>query len=405
MSYRWFIAKRYLRASRKTGFVSFITVFAILGVTIGTASVIIALSIINGFEREIKEKVFAFTSHVQVVGFQNQPLRNYRQSMTLVEQKIPEVVTMAPFVAKEAMVRYKERVDGIFLKGIDPTLDVQVSRRYLVEGRFLREDSGEAEAIIGRKLAGKLGIGLGETFVVFGIAIGREGTVLQPRAMVFRVVGLFESGMSEYDDIYVYTTLDKAQNLFQTGESVLGFDVFLKDLSAAGVVAGEIQELLGYPCYARTAAQLYRNLFAWIELQKKPAPILLGLIIVVATVNIIGTLLMLVLDKVHGIGVLKSIGASAADIRRIFLLQGSAIATIGVALGNLLAYALCWIQSSFKPLSLPSDIYFMSFVPVMMQPMDFVVVSCVVLALCLLAAVLPSRAAARLDPITILRFS
>ena len=403
MSYTWFIAKRYLRASRKAGFVSFITLFAILGVTIGTASVIVALSIINGFEKEIKEKVFAFISHVQVVGFQNQPLRDYRHSIALVEKEIHEVVTMAPFVGKEAMIRYGDVVDGIYLKGIDPTVDVQVSRRYLVEGRFLREETRDAEAIIGRKLATKLGMHLGETFIVFAIPPG-ESTI-QPRAMVFHVVGLFESGMSEYDDIYVYTTLDKAQKLLQVGDSVLGFDVFLNDVDAAGPVAHEIQELLGYPHYARTAAQLYRNLFSWIELQKKPAPILLGLIIIVATVNIVGTLLMLVLDKVHGIGVLKSIGASQADIRRIFLLQGLTIAAIGVTLGNVLAFGLCWIQSSFRPLSLPSDIYFMSFVPILMRASDFVLVSSIVLGLCLLAATLPSRTAARLDPITILRFS
>lgn len=407
MRYEWFIAKHYLHASRRAGFVSFITVFAILGVTIGTAAVIVALSIINGFEKEIKEKVFTFTSHVQVVGFQNQALSNYRHSIELVAATIPEVTTIAPFVAKEAMIRFKDKVDGIFLKGIDPTSDVQVSRHYLTEGQFLDKESRDPELIIGKKLADRLGVSLHEKVVVFGIP--RQGggnfALLQPRAMVFRVVGMFESGMSEYDDIYVYTTLEKAQSLFQLNESVLGFDVFLKDLNDAGRVAQQIQHLLGYPHYARTAAQLYRNLFAWIELQKKPAPILLGLIIIVATVNIIGTLLMLVLEKVHGIGVLKSIGASQGDIRAIFLIQGFVIAMVGVVLGNLLAYGLCWIQMTLKPFSLPSDIYFMSFVPVMMHATDFVLVSGIVLVLCVAAALLPSRAAARLDAINILRFN
>ena len=327
--------------------------------------------------------------------------------MRVVEQKIPDVAAIAPFVGKEAMVRYRDKVDGIYLKGIDPARDVRVYRRYLVEGRFLEDGSGEPEAIIGRKLARKLGIQPGEKFVAFGVPVntGHAGVVPQPRAMVLRIVGLFESGMSEYDDIYVYTTLSNAQKLFQVGDAILGFDVYLKDLNKSASIAGEIQALLGYPHYARTASQLYRNLFAWIELQKKPAPILLGLIIVVATVNIIGTLLMLVLEKVHGIGILKSIGASARDIRRIFLLKGLVISIIGVVLGNAIAYGLCFVQLVFKPLSLPSDIYFMSFVPVMMEPGDFIAVSCIVMVLSLSAAMLPARAAARLDPVTILRFS
>lgn len=395
-----------MQASRRAGFISFITGFAILGVMIGTAAVIIALSILNGFEKEIKEKVFGFTSHIQVVGFQNQPLREYQQSMLKVKESIPEVRAIAPFVAKEAMIRANEKVDGILLKGIDPRYDLNTTRRYLVKGRYLLNSATEQELVVGKKLANKLGVDVGDKVVVFGLPrhSGGDITMVQPRAMVFHIIGIFESGMAEYDDIYAFTTIEHAQKLFQLGDAVLGFDVLTKDFSQASKVASDIQKLLGYPHYARTAAQLYRNLFAWIELQKKPAPIILGLIVIVASVNIIGTLLMLVLEKTREIGVLKSIGASPRGIRNIFLMEGAIIGLVGVGLGNVVAYLLCWVQLTFKPLSLPSDIYFMSTVPILLRPENFLLVTVIVIVLCIVAALFPSKAAAKLDPIVSLRF-
>jgi lipoprotein-releasing system permease protein len=270
MTFSWFIAKRYLQATRKSGFVSFITGFSILGVTIGTAAVIVALSIISGFENEIKEKVFSFTSHVQVVGFQNLPLREYEQSLHIIKERIPDVVAIAPFVAKEAMIRAGDKVDGVLLKGIDPNNDLITVRGYLVEGRYLKGNQGEvrgqrpevSELVIGGKLAAKLGVSIGDKVVLFGLPrLSRsEAETLHPRAIMFQVVGIFESGMAEYDDIYVYSTLNDAQRLFQLGNTIHGFDIIASDLTRASSVGSEIQKLLGYPHYARTAAQLYRDL-------------------------------------------------------------------------------------------------------------------------------------------------
>jgi lipoprotein-releasing system permease protein len=370
---------------------------------LGTAAVIIALSILAGFEKEIKEKVFGFISHVQVVGFQGQPLDQYEASVKKVGQTIPQVRAITPVVAKEALIRAGENVDGVFLKGIDLKTDFSAASRYIIAGRYLSsQDSADAGMVIGRKLAAKLDVDVGSRVVV--LAIPRSAGGIVPRAAAFRVVGIFESGMSEYDDLYAFTTLSRAQALFQLGDAVLGYDILVRDPADASMVAAQVQSALGYPHYARTAPQLYKNLFAWIELQKKPAPIVLGLIIVVATVNIIGTLLMLVLDKMHDIGVLRSLGATPAAIRRVFILHGGLIGVLGIAFGNLLAYALCWVQLTFKPFSLPSDIYYMSSVPILLEPESFVVVSLFALTLCLSAAVLPARVASKIDPIQSLRY-
>ena len=180
--------------------------------------------------------------------------------------------------------------------------------------------------------------------------------------------------------------------------------MLLKDISTAPAVAEKIQDLMGYPYYPRTLFQLYRNLFTWIELQKEPVPIILGLIILVATVNIIGTLLMVVMEKTNQIGILKSMGASNLDIRKIFLYEGLFIGATGTILGNVFAFVVCWIQLHFQVLSLDSSIYFMTRVPVLFRWENFALVSIISVALCMVAAYVPSAIASRLDPIRSIRF-
>ncbi len=403
MSYNWYIAKRFIKSNRKSGFISFITGFSILGVTLGTAALIITLSILAGFEKEIKDKVFGFMTHIQVQGFQEQPLTDYDQNINLLKSNIKSIKGISPYIAKEGMIRAGENVDGVLLKGIDVENDLLTLKKYIVSGSYLSLIKDTSEILIGKKLALKLDVNINDKVVVLGLTVTGNG--LQPKAQAFRVVGIFESGMSEYDDLFAYTHLKNTQKLFSLESSVLGYDVVLDSLGKAKEVAKEIQDLLEYPHYARTAEQLYRNLFAWIELQKKPAPILLGLIIIVAVVNIIGTLLMIVLERMNDIGILKSLGMSNRSVQLVFLYQGLFISIVGIGLGNLLAYSLCIAQLKLHFFSLPSDIYYMTTVPILLQWENFVVVSLVITVLCLLTSLIPARAASKLDVITSLRFS
>jgi lipoprotein-releasing system permease protein len=405
MGYVSFVAARYLRSGRNNSFFSFITAIAVLGVMLGTATLIIALSVLGGFEREITEKVVGFTSHVQILGFQNQPLRHFRTSMIRIGHAYPVVTAISPFVAREALIRSREGVDGILLKGIDPLHDNSTTRRFIIAGAYDlgREQGGPPKLIVGRKLASKLGLAVGDRATVFGI--GRLVEQGQARVMQFRVTGIYESGMAEYDDVYAFTDLEDAQTLFQTGDGVTGFDLLLSRIDSAGAVAEGVQEMLGYPHYGRTVFETYRNLFSWIDLQKKPVPIVLGLIIIVATVNIIGTLLMMVLDKTREIGILAALGATPWGITGIFVRQGMIIGVTGTALGNLLAFALCYVQETFRVFSLPSDIYFMTSVPILLRPEYFLLVTAITLLLCLASSVLPARLASRLKPVNAIRFS
>jgi len=405
MSYTTLIATRYFRSRESGGFISFVTFIAILGVALGTASLIIALAVLGGFEKEITDKVVGFTSHVQVLGFQNQALTNYETHTREIEDSIQFVRSVAPFVSREALIRSREGVDGIFLKGIDPLKDISTTARYIVAGKYEidRRQGSLPKLVIGKKLAVRLALEVGDRATVFGI--GRLMEQGQLRVMQFRISGIYESGMAEYDDIYAFTSIVDAQTIFQMENAVSGYDVLLTRIDSAAGVSDRIQELLGYPHYARTVFENYRNLFSWIELQKQPVPIVLGLIIIVATVNIIGTLLMMVLGKTRELGILMSLGASRWGIAGIFLKQGVVIAIAGTILGDLLAYILCYTQMEYKFFSLPSDIYFMTSVPIFMSLWHYTVVSGISVGLCLISALIPARLASRMNPVNAIRFA
>jgi lipoprotein-releasing system permease protein len=400
----WFIARRFFMTARRSPLLSFISTIAVAGVCLGTAALIIALSILDGFERQIKEKVISFTSHIHVTGYGNRPLSDPERAAALMLSADPGVRSVLPYAAREGMIRSRHGVEGVFLKGIDTSRDDGRLRRQVTEGGYLGAGAGDAAPLlVGRSLARKLGVSVGDTVFVFALPTG-AGASDSPRGKRFAVSGLFESGMAEYDEVFAATTLGAARDLFRLPGAVTGYDVMVSDVARIDTIAAAIESALGYPHAARTVFTEYRNLFSWAELQKKLSPILLSLIVVVATVNIIGTLLMFVLEKSREIGVLKSVGAGTALVRSVFRWQGILIGAAGVLAGNLLALVLLWIQAEYAPLSLPADIYYMNTVPVMFDPWNFLVVSALALLLSYLTTIIPAHAAGRTDPVKIFRF-
>jgi lipoprotein-releasing system permease protein len=404
MSFEIFIAKRYINYTRRKGFLSFITFISTIGVMLGTSALIIAISISSGFEKELKEKVIGFTAHIQVMKFDSEYYKDDWVSFEKI-RKIPNVASASPFAGREAMIRSDYGIEGVYLKGIMPKYDFSIVRRSIVEGEYnFDESDGFPKIVIGRKLANKLGVNLGDRVVVLSID-PKNPYFSMPGVERFKISGIYETGMAEYDDIFVYVRLDHAQELLNLGDRVTGFDVMVSNIDLIDDTALLIQDKLGYPYYTRTMYQMYRNLFAWLELQKKPVPIILGLIIIVAVFNIIGTLLMMVLEKTREIGILKSMGATSKSIRKIFTIQGMFIGFVGTILGNILAYILCSIQLKYKIISLPEDIYFMSSVPILMRIDIYVIVSIVTLILCFLATLIPSSIASKTQPVEAIRFA
>ena len=400
-----FIALRYLRSRRHRGFISFITLIAVVGVTLGVAALIVTLSILGGFERTIKENIISFTAHLQLVSFQNQLLPNPKQTMEIVLSEYPEVKSIAPYLSREGMIRSGAASDGILIKGVDPRNDISAAKTRLVEGSYNLEqrERGIEGIIIGRRLAEKLEVKVGDRVLLMSLG-GSSVSLSQIRVMQFEVRGLYETGMAEYDESYTYVNLKNAQRLFAVGPMVSGFDMLVYDLDSLDNISHRLPERLGYPYYARTTYQMNRNLFTWIELQKKPIPIIIGLIIIVATVNIIGTLFMMVMEKGKEIGILRALGTGKQKVMGIFLAQGMFIGLVGVVFGNLIALILCWLEQRYSIISLPSGIYFMTHVPIDLNILNFLLVSVLVLAMCFLSSIIPSRIASRRDPIKMIRF-
>jgi len=405
MPFSVFIALRYLRSRRHRGFISFITFIAVIGVTLGVAALIITLSVLGGFEHTIKDNVISFTAHLQLISFQNQLLPNPNKTMEVVLSEYPEVKSIAPYLSREGMIRSASTTDGVLIKGIDPRNDISAAKTRMVDGTYSLEqrERGVEGIILGRRLAQKLEVGVGDRILLMSLG-GSSVTLSQTRVMQFEVRGLYETGMAEYDETYIYVNLKNAQRLFAVGPMVSGFDILVHDLDSLDNIAQRLPERLGYPYYARTTYQMNRNLFTWIELQKKPIPIIIGLIIIVATVNIIGTLLMMVMEKGKEIGILRALGTDRKKLTGIFLAQGMFIAIVGVILGNAIAFVLCWLELHYRIISLPSGIYFMSHVPIDLNPINFLLVSLLALLMCFLSSIIPSRMAARRDPIRMIKF-
>lgn len=411
MAYPYFVAKRLMQSRSHNRFVSFLTFFAITGLAIGTMALLITVSILNGFQKQISKNVSDFTANIEIRGFENVPLPDYKTTEGTIRQT-PNVKSASPFISHEAMIRVHRshyvdapETDGLLLKGILPRYDNSSLRKEIKYGKYDLSDAGPmGPLLLGAKLARKLEVQVGDTVFVFGIE-GLPSPLNPPRVMSFVVTGIYETGMSEYDDLYGYTNLQSAAYLFDMPPgSVSGFDVMVDNMKEISATSDSLQSVLGYPYYPRTMFQMYRNLFAWIQLQKKPIPIIIALIIIVATFNIVGTLLMIVLEKINAVGVLKTLGATRREITRIFLAQGAFIGAVGTTIGGVLSLILLEIQKNYNLIRIPGDVYFMNTVPVSIHATDFILIGGIAFVLSLLASYLPARTAASLDPLESVRF-
>ncbi|GAB6064092.1 lipoprotein-releasing ABC transporter permease subunit [Deferrisoma palaeochoriense] len=398
------VALRYLRGRRRERFISLITWISVGGVAVGVTALIVVLSVMTGFERDLRDKILGANAHV-VVYPMGGGLADYRR-MTERVRSVEGVVAATPFVTGQVMLVYGGTVTGALLRGVDPTTAAQATDlgRFLVEGSLEDLAEGGAGVILGRELARNLGIRVGDAVQLVTPTGGLTPLGVIPRIRAFRVRGLFASGMYEYDTGIVITSLEEAQDFLRMGDAVSGIEVRLADLYTAREAARRIEQALGPGVWARDWMEMNRNLFSALKLEKTAMFIILALIVVVAAFNIAATLIMVVLEKSREIGVLKSMGATARMIRRIFVAEGMVIGGLGTALGLLGGWGLCALLARYRFIRLPSDVYYIDTLPVVMEPEVFAAVALCALALCFLATLYPSWQAARLDPVEILRY-
>jgi lipoprotein-releasing system permease protein len=404
LNYKFLIARRYLFSKKDSKFVSFITYISIFGVMLGIATLIVTVSILNGFEKEMKDKIAGLVSHIQITSFLPDGLSDYDKTIQEIKDSIPDVTGASPYVQKEAVIRYKENIEGILLKGIVQKKDLSTTRNRIVKGEFSLDkiDSTYSRLLIGEKLAKKLGIDVGSKVIVFGLK-GVPSPMNPPKIKQFIVSGIYETGLKEFDDLLIYTDLATTQKLFDYGDRVTGIELKVKNINDAEKITTRLKYMLDYPHFPKSLFRLYKGLFSWVELQKAPTPIILGLIIIVATFNIIGTLLMLILEKTNSVGILKSLGASNFDIMKIFLFDGLIIGFIGIILGNAMGIGLCLLELKYKFFKL-SEFYYMKNVPILLQPENIILISCLTFLLVFIATIIPAYLASKFDPVKSLRF-
>ena len=406
-----FVALRYLRGAqgREEGrrFLRFVTYVAVGGVAVGVAALLLALSVVRGFSREIEQKIIGFGAHVQVESIADAPIRGAGALREAIAE-MPEVERVAPVVLEFALLRRSQtNIDGVGLWGTEAFPPYLAEHLVAGEVSFAPDAGKRPGLVIGRQLAKLFGVTVGDHLTAFSMrseGAGGGGSRF-PNVRQFYVSGIYETSFANFDELYVFTDLETARRLFEYAEDeVTRLDVTVRDLADVDAVAERINERWGYPIMARTIYEVYHSYFAWVNLQESIIPLVIGIIIIVAAFNIVATLLMLILEKTREIGVLVSLGASGAALRRMFLWLGLMIGGVGLILGEGLALALALLQMRYGIIPLPQEAYYMKTAPIALSGLDFLLVGVLALALCAAAAYLPARVASRIEPIQAIRF-
>jgi len=414
MSFEFFVSLRYLKAKRKQTFISIITFISIGGVALGVMALIVVLAVMSGFENDLKNKILGLNAHVLVLSWDNQ-VEHYAQLAGQVE-KVPGVTGATPFILTQVLLNTPQKVTGAVLRG----LEVNSARRVIILDRIIRTGSWKAlEApagdkpdagaslpgiILGQELAKQLGLSLGDPVSVVS-PLGEVSPLGRvPKARPFRLAGTFESGMFEYDSTIAFISLAQAQDFLAMPGRVTGLEVKTRDIYEADRIAIDIKTRLGFPYWTKDWMRMNKNLFSALKLEKLVMFIILALIILVAAFNIVSSLIMVVMEKTKDIAVLKSMGATAGSIMKIFVLEGLIIGVVGTALGLIGGVGLCEILRKYQFIHLPSDVYYISSLPVLMKGLDILLIVVASIGITFVATLYPAWQASRLDPVEALRY-
>jgi len=401
---------------------------------IGVAALVIVMSVMNGFESEVRDRIVGQDAHLKVTLFHEEPMKDWAQTLDKLS-KLPHVIGLSPYINGKGMLRRGRSIEGAIIKGIDEKTVGQVGElpeKIIAGGLFFKPrqvskssfSDSLSEAwhsslkpksspktkgkplsgiILGRQISFRLGVTIGDTLIAVS-PLGMTSMLSTPSMAKFIVTGVFETGIYEYDDAYSFISIESAQKLFELGSAVSGIELKLDKLENAVKLQKIIEDELGYPYYPRTWFDMHRTLFTWMRLEKWLYMILLSLIIMVAAFNIVSSQIMMVLEKRREIGIMKAIGATREGIMRIFLYEGLIIGGVGTTAGIALGFIVCWAQQTYKFFSLPGDVYLLNYFPVRMQLSDFVIIAVVSMVLTILATIYPARQAGSLDPVDAIRY-
>jgi lipoprotein-releasing system permease protein len=410
--YELFVGLRYTRAKRRNRFISVISLISVIGITIGVAALIVVMSVMNGFQKELRTRILGVASHVQIAGFDG-ALADWR-AVALRAQENPNVVAAAPYINQQGLLAHGQTVQGGMVRGILPEDEDRVAEigRHMKVGRLTDLKPGEFGIVLGAELAYAIGATLDERIVL----IAPQGQVtpagILPRIKQFRVVGIFEVGMYEFDAGLALIHLEDAQKLYRMGDRVSGVRLKLTDLFLAPQVSRELLRTLEADAMVMDWTRSHGNFFRAVQIEKRVMFIILTLIVAVAAFNLVSTLVMAVTEKQADIAILRTLGATPTSILKIFVVQGAIIGVFGTLCGVLLGVVTAlnvetvvpFIERLFRVQFLAKDVYYISDLPSDLHWNDVFVVGMVSLVLSLLATLYPSLRASRTNPAEALRY-
>jgi len=406
LSYQFFIACRYFRSKKKHTGISINTIISVAGVALGVMTLITVLSVMSGFHEDLQRKILGVNSHIVILSYKGK-IKEYKSVIEKIAS-IDEVVNSAPFIYGQVMLRSGDRAHGVVVRGIDPvislgTIDILKNLK-IGNVDDLKKNEGISGIIIGKELLRNLGLFVGDVIDMVSPAgeLGPLGMI--PKMKKFKVVGYFEAGMYEYDSSLAFINIQDAQEFFNYGDAVTGIEVKIDDLYKAEKIADEIERILEPPFYARDWMQMNRNLFSALKLEKIAMFVILTLIILVASFNIISNLIMTVIEKGREIAIMKAMGATNRGIMSIFMIHGLIIGITGTIIGVAGGFVLCQLLKSYKFITLPADVYYLSYLPVKLNLFDFIIVPVAAIFISFIATIYPSWQAAKLDPVEPLRY-
>ena len=403
------IAIRYLLARRRQAFISIISLVSTLGVTVGVMALVIALALMTGLQSELRDRILGSTAHIFV--FKSTGIEDYRAEIEAL-RKVPRVVGAAPAIIGRALASSPSADAFISFKGIDPALEPSVTEieKSIVSGKLSdlipRTEDGHDGIFLGQDLAKQLGVTVGDTLTV----LTPQGTLnpftgMMPRSRTLRVAGIFRLGLYEFDNTWGFISIDVAKRLMNKSQPEL-IELAVDDIYAAPAVSAAIPQTLGDRYVTQDWTTMNRPLFEALALEKMAISLTIGLIVMVAALNIVASLVLLVMEKSPDIAILKTMGASSRSVMYIFMLQGLIIGTIGTAIGAVAGVGLSWVMNRYQLLRVPGmgEVYQISYVPFTVLPLNLIVVIVMAVLICFVATIYPSRQAAKLKPIEALRY-
>jgi lipoprotein-releasing system permease protein len=407
MPFELFLGLRYMKAKRKQAFISVITIISVLGVMVGVMSLVVVLSVMNGFRADLMSKILGVNSHILVLSYTG-PFSHYEAETRKVEE-VKGVVAATPFIYAQVMVKRAGNVSGAILRGLDPdTAGSVIGINHMIKMGSLSSLKGSQEGvppiIVGRELARQLGAYPGDLLTV----VSPEGKLTPmgrvPNTRDYRVSAIFDSGMYEYDASMIYVSLAEAQDLLGLGDRVTGIEVRVAHPYESEVTDKAIQARLGYPFWTKDWKMMNRSLFSALKLEKITMFIILTMIVLVGALNIISTLVMVVMEKTREVAILRTMGGSAKSVMTVFMIQGVLVGIIGTLSGLASGLGICYLLAKYRFIKLPADVYYISTLPVKVELGDVFFVGAAAILISFLATLYPSWYASRLNPVEALRY-